>query len=101
MAWDDALIGRKPQDSDEEKLNFGGRNSYSDIEPSREPAYSYELAYEDLEIVNPCMITANMNSDDGTIHEPLTEKDFHFLRDSQKLVFFVRFAHFYRSAKPF
>ena len=33
---------------------------------------------EDLEIVNPSMITANMNSDDGTIHEPLTEKDFHF-----------------------
>ena len=29
---------------------------------------------EDLEIVNPCMITANMHSDDGTIHEPLTER---------------------------
>ena len=52
MAWYDRLIGRKPQNSDEEKLNFGGRNSYSDIEHSREPAYSYELAYEDLEIVN-------------------------------------------------
>ena len=25
------------------------------------------------------MITADMNSDDGTVHEPLTEKDFHFL----------------------
>ena len=50
---------------------------------------------EDLEIVNPCMITANMNSDDGTIHEPLTEKDFHFLKDSQKLkslkILFPRF----------
>ena len=51
MAWYDRLIGRKPKDS-EEKLNLGGRNSYSDIEHSREPAYSYELAYEDLEIVN-------------------------------------------------
>ena len=52
MAWYDRLIGRKPQDSEEEKLNLVGRNSYSDIEHSREPAYSYELAYEDLEIVN-------------------------------------------------
>ena len=42
MAWYDRLLGRKPQDSDEEKLIFGGRNSYSDIEHSREPAYSYE-----------------------------------------------------------
>ena len=50
---------------------------------------------EDLEISNPCMITANMNSSDGTIHEPLTEKDFHFLKDSQKLkslkILFPRF----------
>ena len=50
---------------------------------------------EDLEIVNPCMITANMHSDDGTIHEPLTEKDFHFIKDSKKLkrlkIFFPRF----------
>ncbi len=50
---------------------------------------------EDLEIINPCMITADMKSDDGTIHEPLTEKDFHFLKDSKKLkrlkIFFPRF----------
>ena len=50
---------------------------------------------EDLEIINPCMITADMSSDDGTIHEPLTEKDFHFLKDSKKLkrlkIFFPRF----------
>ena len=52
MAWYDALIGRKKEEDLEEKLNLGGRYGYSDIESSREPAYSYELAYEDLEIVN-------------------------------------------------
>jgi len=50
---------------------------------------------EDLEIVNPCMITTDMSSDDGIIHKPLTEEDFHFLKDSKKLkklkIFFPRF----------
>ena len=40
---------------------------------------------EDLQIVNPCMITKEMSSDDGTIHEPLTENDFNFLQNSKKL----------------
>ena len=40
---------------------------------------------EDLEITNPCMITKEKNSDDGTIHEPLTENDFNFLQHSKKL----------------
>ena len=39
---------------------------------------------EDLQIVNPCMITKEMSSDDGTIHEPLTET-FNFLQNSKKL----------------
>ena len=51
---------------------------------------------EDLEIVNPFMITKDKNSDDGTIHEPLTENDFDFLKDSKKLrklkIYFPRFS---------
>ena len=41
------------------------------------------------------MITKNKNSDDGTIHEPLTENDFDFLQHSKKLkilkIYFPRF----------
>ena len=40
---------------------------------------------EDLEIVNPFMMTKDKNSDDGTIHKPLTEIDFDFLKYSKKL----------------
>ncbi len=51
---------------------------------------------EDLEIINPCMITEEMSSDDGTIHEPLTENDFDFLKNSKKLkklkIYFPRFS---------
>ncbi len=50
---------------------------------------------EDLEISNPYMITKDSNSDDGTIHEPLTEKDFDFIKFSKKLkrlgIYFPRF----------
>jgi hypothetical protein len=50
---------------------------------------------EDLEIVNPYMITEDSNSDDGTIHQPLTEKDFDFIKFSKKLkklkIYFPRF----------
>ena len=51
---------------------------------------------EDLEIANPYMITEDSNSDDGTIHQPLTEKDFDFIKFSKKLkklkIYFPRFA---------
>ena len=40
---------------------------------------------EELDISNPFMITKEMHSYDGTIHEPLTEKDFEFIRNSKKL----------------
>jgi len=51
MAWYDRLLGRKPSVV-EEKLN-PIQPYYNNItEPSREPTYSYEKAYEDLEIVN-------------------------------------------------
>ena len=50
---------------------------------------------ESLEISNPYMITKDSNSDDGTIHEPLTEKDFDFIKFSKKLkrlgIYFPRF----------
>ena len=40
---------------------------------------------EVLDISNPCMITKIRNSDDGTIHLPLTENDFDFLKNCKKL----------------
>jgi len=49
---------------------------------------------EELDIINPFMITKENGSYDGTIHEPLTEKDFEFIRNSKKLkklqIFFPR-----------
>jgi len=51
MAWYDRLIGRAPK-VDEEKLNPAQPYFDSKIESSREPTFSFEKAYEDLEIVN-------------------------------------------------
>ena len=51
MAWYDTLLGRKPDDL-EEKLNPAQQYYDNKIEPSREPHFSYERAYEELEIVN-------------------------------------------------
>lgn len=51
MAWYDRLIGRAPQ-VDEEKLNPAQPYYDGKIESSREPTFSFEKAYEDLEIVN-------------------------------------------------
>lgn len=51
MAWYDRLIGRTPKDT-EEKLNPTQAYYGNTTEPSREFTYSYERAYEDLEIVN-------------------------------------------------
>ena len=49
MAWYNNIFGRKPV---EEKLNPAQQYMGKDIDSSREPTFSYELAYEDLEIVN-------------------------------------------------
>ena len=50
---------------------------------------------EEFELVNPCMITEEMRSEDGTVHDPMTEKDLEFLKHSKKLkklkIFFPRF----------
>ena len=51
MAWYDAIIGKKAEDL-EEKLNPAQPYYDNKIEPTREPTYSYERAYEELEIVN-------------------------------------------------
>lgn len=51
MAWYDKIIGRTPQ-VDEEKLNPAQPYYDGKIESSREPTFSFEKAYEDLEIVN-------------------------------------------------
>ena len=40
---------------------------------------------EELEISNPFMITQEKKSDEGTIHLPLTENDFDFVKYSKKL----------------
>jgi HK97 family phage portal protein len=47
MAWYDKILGRE-----EEKLNPAQRYYDHKVEPSREPIYNYERAYEELEIVN-------------------------------------------------
>ena len=52
MAWYNNIFGAKPVEV-EEKLNPAQYNIGSNkVESSREPAFSYERAYEDLEIVN-------------------------------------------------
>ena len=51
MAWYNNIFGGKPAEV-EEKLNPAQLHMTGGIESSREPSFSYELAYEDLEIVN-------------------------------------------------
>ena len=52
MAWYNNIFGAKPSET-EEKLNPAQFDMGSNkVESSREPAFSYERAYEDLEIVN-------------------------------------------------
>jgi len=51
MAWYNNIFGGKPEEV-EEKLNPAQLHMTGGIESSREPSFSYELAYEDLEIVN-------------------------------------------------
>ena len=53
MAWYDNIFNRSSQDEDlEEKLNPAQPYYDHKTEPSREPHFSYERAYEELEIVN-------------------------------------------------
>lgn len=52
MAWYDKIIGRKVVESEEEKLNPIQSYYRNTTEPTREQTFSYERAYEDLEIVN-------------------------------------------------
>ena len=51
MAWYNNLFSKKPADV-EEKLNPAQQYMGKETESSREPNFSYERAYEDLEIVN-------------------------------------------------
>ena len=51
MAWYNNLFGNKPADV-EEKLNPAQSYYGNEIQTSREPTFSYERAYEELEIVN-------------------------------------------------
>jgi len=51
MAWYDGILGRRVEDL-EEKLNPAQPYYDHKIESSREPHFSYERAYEELEIVN-------------------------------------------------
>ena len=50
MAWYN-IFEKKPVEV-EEKLNPAQLHMGNDINSSREPSFSYEKAYEDLEIVN-------------------------------------------------
>ena len=43
---------------------------------------------EEFELINPCMITESMKSDDGTVHDPMTEKDLEFLKHSENFLKF-------------
>jgi HK97 family phage portal protein len=51
MAWYNNIFGKKPEGV-EEKLNPAQYHMGRDTNSSREPIFSYEKAYEDLEIVN-------------------------------------------------
>ena len=51
MAWYNNLFGNKPADV-EEKLNPAQSYYGNEIQTSRKPTFSYERAYEELEIVN-------------------------------------------------
>ena len=51
MAWYDKILGRTQEDL-EEKLNPAQFHLGKDIESSREHTFSYERAYEEIEVVN-------------------------------------------------
>jgi len=70
MAWYDKLLGRTTEA--EEKLNPGQRFMGTGVAPSKEPSFSYEKAYEDLEVVNRGV---NMIVDDVAEIHTLVSKD--------------------------
>lgn len=62
MAWYNKIFGGKPVQETEEKLNPSQPFFDHKIEPSREPIFNYERAYEEIEIVNRAV---NMVVDDA------------------------------------
>jgi|TARA_R110000803_G_scaffold13538_1_gene38079 HK97 family phage portal protein len=71
MAWYSNILGTKPVEV-EEKLNPAQQYSGNSTDSSREPTFTYERAYEDLEIVNRGV---NMIVDDVAEIHTLVSKD--------------------------
>jgi len=71
MAWYSNILGTKPVEV-EEKLNPAQQYIGSGTDSSREPTFTYERAYEDLEIVNRGV---NMIVDDVAEIHTLVSKD--------------------------
>ena len=71
MAWYSNILGTKPVEV-EEKLNPAQQYIGNSIDSSREPSFTYERAYEDLEIVNRGV---NMIVDDVAEIHTLVSKD--------------------------
>ena len=71
MAWYSNILGTKPVEV-EEKLNPAQQHIGSGTDSSREPTFTYERAYEDLEIVNRGV---NMIVDDVAEIHTLVSKD--------------------------
>jgi hypothetical protein len=61
MAWYNKIFGGNKEDY-EEKLNPAQPYYDHKVEPSREPTFNYERAYEEIEIVNRAV---NMIVDDA------------------------------------
>jgi HK97 family phage portal protein len=71
MAWYSNILGTKPVEV-EEKLNPAQQHIGNSTDSSREPTFTYERAYEDLEIVNRGV---NMIVDDVAEIHTLVSKD--------------------------
>ena len=84
-------VGNAKQSAHFFKTAFGFQSyAYKGLETNNKEYVSYVLTQDKIknfnnlsnlktiEITNPFMITEEYNSDDGTIHEPLNEKDFEF-----------------------
>ena len=71
MAWYSNILGTKPVEV-EEKLNPAQQYIGNSIDSSREPSFTYERAYEDLEIVNRGV---NMIVDDVAEIHTLVSRD--------------------------
>ena len=75
-----------------EKLNFLELNNFEQDKIKNLNNLNHLKTFN---LINPFMITEVLNSDDGTIHKPLTENDFKFLAQSKELenlkIYFPRF----------